>query len=134
MVKNEVARDTSERARRAVESVRRAQPRVTAQVRFPDGQVYEAPVGTRLEDYIHAAHLELDAPVTAALVDGELAELTYSVTRDVDVVPLSMHTRDLCRSFPHFRWLLLSVAGAFSLYSGGTGSARAADEGDRGGG
>ncbi len=89
-----------------------SKPRTTAQVRFPDGQVYEAPIGTRLEAYIQAADLDLDAPVTGALVDGELYELTYRVERDVDVVPLTMRTQDGMRIYRRSLTLLLIAAAA----------------------
>jgi len=89
-----------------------SKPRTTAQVRFPDGQVYEAPIGTRLEAYIRAADLDLDAPVTGALVDGELYELTYRVERDVDVVPLTMRTQDGMRIYRRSLTLLLIAAAA----------------------
>ncbi len=71
--------------------VQSAQPRQTAQVRLADGRVFEAPVGTPLEAYIDEALGDSPVPAIAALVDGDLRELTYSIQHDarVDAVLLS---------------------------------------------
>ena len=103
---------TIQRVEERAGTVWRAEPRTTAQVRFSDGQVYEAPIGTRLETYIQAADLDLDAPVTAALVDGELRELTYPIHTDVHVVPLTMRSQDGMRIYRRSLTLLLVAAAA----------------------
>lgn len=90
----------------------RAEPRITAQVRFPDGQVYEGPIGTRLEAFIRAAYPHQEVPVVAALVDGELRELTMPVTTDITVKPLTMHTSDGMRIYRRSLTLLLIAAAA----------------------
>jgi uridine kinase len=71
--------------------VQSAEPRRTAQVRMADGRVFEAPVGTALEEYIDVTLDGSPVPIIAALVNGELRELTYPVHHDarVDVVLLS---------------------------------------------
>jgi len=71
--------------------VRSAKPRETAQVRFPDGRTFEAPLGTPVEQYIKAALNDSPVPIIAALVNGDLRELTYPVQSDarVDTVFLS---------------------------------------------
>jgi uridine kinase len=90
----------------------RAEPRTTAQVRFPDGQVYEGPIGTRLEAFIQAAYPDQDVPIVAALVNGDLRELTMPVTTDVTVKPLTMHTSDGMRIYRRSLTLLLIAAAA----------------------
>jgi uridine kinase len=71
--------------------VQSAEPRRTAQVRMADGRVFEAPVGTSLEEYIDVALGDSPVPVIAALVNGDLRELTYPIQHDarVDAVLLS---------------------------------------------
>ena len=71
-----------------ISPVQRAEPRKTAQVRFPDGRVFEAPVGTSIEDYFRAALEAGPVPVLAALVNGDLRELTYPIHGDARVEPL----------------------------------------------
>lgn len=76
---------------RPTSPVRDAKPRETAQVRFPDGRIFEAPIGTPLEDYIRAAVGDNPVPIIAGLVNGELRELTHQVSSDarVDTILLS---------------------------------------------
>ena len=71
--------------------MRKVKPRTTAQARLPDGRVFEAPVGTPLELYVNAALDGGQVPAIAALVNGDLRELTYPMHADarVDVVFLS---------------------------------------------
>ena len=87
-----------------------ASPRETVQVRFKNGQMYEGPVGASLEAFVQAAHLNTPAPTVAALVDGELCELTVPVTRDIDVEPVTMSNGDGIRVYQRSLILLLSVA------------------------
>ena len=90
--------------------VKPASPRQTVQVRFPNGELYEAPVGTSLEEFIRAARLNHATSIVAALVDGRLRELTWPVTRDVEVTPLSMATGDGMRIYRRSLCFLLIVA------------------------
>jgi uridine kinase len=85
-------------------------PRQTVQVRFPQGELYEAPNGTPLEEFVRAAESECTTSVVAALVDGELRELTWRVTRDAEVMPLSMATGDGMRIYRRSLCFLLIVA------------------------
>jgi uridine kinase len=80
------------------------------QVQFSDGQVYEAPVGTPLHEFFQAASLEVPAPVVAALVNGELRELTYPVMTDVDVAPVTMASMDGMRIYRRSLAFLLVTA------------------------
>lgn len=79
--------------------VKPAHRRQTVQVRLGDGEVLEAPVGTPLEAFIRAASYATPGPIVAALVNGELRELTYPVTTDVDVAPVSMANSDGMRLY-----------------------------------
>jgi len=96
------------------EVVTLGQPRTTAQVRLSglNGQIkiLEAPIGTTLESYIRAANIKTPAPIVAALVNGKLTELTWPVTCDVDVVPVTMSTTDGVRIHRRSLSFLLVVA------------------------
>ena len=87
-----------------------AQARETVQVRFNKRQIYEGPVGASLESFVRAARLSTSVPVVAALVDGQLSELTLPVDRDIDVEPVSMSNSDGMRIYQRSLTLLLSVA------------------------
>jgi len=86
------------------------------QVRFPQGELYEAPVGTLLEEFIRAARPDHATSIVAALVNGDLRELTWPVIRDVEVMPLSMATGDGMRIYRRSLCFLLLVA-AQELFS-----------------
>ena len=79
--------------------VRPAKPRQTAQVHLPDGRIYEAPVGIPLETYIRTIDFELPAPIVAAHINGELRELTYPITTDSEVVPITTADSDGMRIY-----------------------------------
>ncbi len=102
--------------------VARAEPRQTAQVKLV-GQdlVLEAPVGTPLEAYLRAAEplnaRPMDAPVVAAIVDGQLRELTMPVTRDAQVEPVTLRSSDGMRVYRRSLVFLL-VTAARELYPG----------------
>ncbi len=85
-------------------------PRKTAQVHFPDGHTFEAPVGTPLENYFRAAIGESSVPFIAALVNGELRELTYKIWTDASVEPLFLSDSDGVRIYRRSLSFLLVTA------------------------
>jgi len=90
--------------------VRSAKPRGTVQVCFEDGGTYEGPVGTPLVEFVEAAYPDAPYPIVAALVNGELMELTYPVTRDAEVKPIDTTTGDGMRIYQRSLSFLLIVA------------------------
>jgi uridine kinase len=89
---------------------RLSEPRETAQVWFQDGRVFEGPIGTPLEHVIRAAYPEAEVPIAAALIDGELRELTYRVESDVEVTPLDITNSDGMRVYRRSLSFLLVTA------------------------
>ena len=79
--------------------VRPTTPRQTVQVEFPDGQNWEAPRGTPVEAFVRAAYGHEAVPVIAALVDGDLRELTYPLQRDAQVTPVWLSDSDGVRIY-----------------------------------
>jgi uridine kinase len=96
---------------------RPAKPRDTAQVWFQDGRVFEGPIGTPLEDVIRTACPDVEVPIAAALIDGELRELTYRVESDVEVTPLDITNSDGMRVYRRSLSFLL-VTAVQELYPG----------------
>jgi uridine kinase len=85
-------------------------PRKTAQIYFPDGRTFEAPAGTPLEHYFRAAIGESEVPFIAALVNGELRELTYKIWTDASVEPLFLSDSDGIRIYRRsLSYLLITV-------------------------
>jgi uridine kinase len=99
------------------EAIHAAEPRDTAQVWLEDGQVLEGPVGTPLESFVRVAYPDAQAPMAAALINGELRELTYRVESDVEVVPLDITNSDGMRVYRRSLSFLL-VTAVQELFSG----------------
>lgn len=91
-------------------AVRPGRPRRSVQVRFPDGRLYQAPPGTPLEAFVAAVARPGEPLVVAALVEGKLVELTWPVTHDVAVAPISMSHGDGMRIYQRSLSFLLVVA------------------------
>ncbi len=70
--------------------------RTDARVTFPGGDVYSAPIGTPLLEYVKAAFPpgHPNGPILAALVDNELRELTVPVQRDIFAKPVTLDQSD----------------------------------------
>jgi len=90
--------------------VKSAKPRSTVQVRLPDGRTLEAPVGTTIEAFIQTALGDSPVPVLAALVNGELRELTFSLEHDARVDPLFLSDSDGVRIYRRSLAFLLVTA------------------------
>ncbi len=80
-------------------SVQIAKPRETAQAHFPDGRTFEASMGTSVEQYIKVALGDSPVPVIAALVNGELRELTYPMQSDARIDPVLLSHSDGVRIY-----------------------------------
>ncbi len=90
--------------------VRDVKPRETAQVRFPDGRTFEAPKETSAEQYIEAAMGNSPVPIVAALVNGELRELTYPIRSDSRIDPVFLSNSDGVRIYRRSLSFLLVTA------------------------
>lgn len=93
-----------------IPAVHSALPRETVQMRLPDGRTFEAPIGTPLEAYIKAALNVPPIPVIAALVNGELRELTHQMASDARVEPLFLSDSDGVRIYRRSLSFLLVAA------------------------
>ena len=93
-------------------SVQSASPRPNVQVRFPDNRVFQAPIGTLLDNFIRAAEFPPDKRAVAALVNGKLRELSLPVMQDVDVTPIMMADSDGVRIYRRSLSFLMIAAAA----------------------
>ncbi len=94
--------------------IQRTQPRQTVQVMFENKQPYEGPIGTPLqafcEQWAHDHGHPTELYALAAVVDNRLRELSYPVTRDVNVKPITLAHRDGSRIYRRTLSFLLVVA------------------------
>jgi uridine kinase len=95
---------------RELSPIHEAEPRDTAQVWLADGRVFEGPVGTPLEEFLQIAEPDAQVPTVAALVNGELRELTYRVEADIEVTPITMAHSDGFRIYRRSLAFLLVTA------------------------
>lgn len=94
-----------------------AEPRTTVQVRFSDGRIFEGPPGRTLEEFACVANPSPEVVYVAALVDGNLVELTTPVTRDSAVHLIPMSDQDGMRIYRRSLVFLL-VAAVRALFPG----------------
>jgi uridine kinase len=84
--------------------------RTTVQIHLPDGRSLEGPQGTTLEAFIRAGAIESPAPIVAAMINGDLRELTYPVREDSELEPVTIATADGARIYRRSVVFLLIVA------------------------
>src|SRR5690349_21285758 len=101
--------------------VTRVEPRTDAVITLPDNASWSAPVNTPLEVYFRAARpdfipmLRTDGSkatdtIVAALIDGNLRELTFPMMRDASVSPVMLRDGDGLRIYRRALSFLLVVA------------------------
>ncbi|MCX6539052.1 MAG: nucleoside kinase [Acidobacteria bacterium] len=87
-------------------------PRTSVQATFPDGSIFEAPPGTPVGDILRVAYGSPEVPMVAAIVNGRLRELTWPLSHDSDVTPLSAGSTDGARIYRRSIVFLMVVAKA----------------------
>ena len=94
--------------------VQPATERTTVQVKWNDGRIFAAPISTTLETFARIAFPSMctNAPIVATLLDGRLRELTYTIKRDADLIPITMSSEDGMRIYRRSLTFLLVAAAA----------------------
>ncbi|MDI6769404.1 MAG: TGS domain-containing protein [Anaerolineales bacterium] len=90
--------------------IRSVQPRDTVEVHLPDGRVLSGPRGASAGEFLQAVAGSLPAPVVAAIVNGELRELTYPIQMDSKLAAVSMADADGARIYRRSLTFLLEVS------------------------
>ncbi len=67
-----------------------SEPSAMVQIELPDGRLIEGPRGGTLGDFLKLLQPELDSLLMAGIVNSELRELTYPVSGNADVKPVTM--------------------------------------------
>lgn len=97
-----------------------AQPRATVNVLWSDGRSFEAPVGATLEAFVRAAAgdgSEAKPLTIAAVVNDKLRELSFKLTHDASVSPVSTAAEDGARIYRRGLTFLM-IAAAAELFPG----------------
>lgn len=85
-------------------------PRDTVEVHLPDGRVFSGPRGASAGDFLKGMAESLPGPVVAAIVNSDLRELTYPITMDSTLAPVTMADADGARIYRRSLTFLLETA------------------------
>jgi uridine kinase len=91
--------------------------RDSVEVHFPDGRVLSGPRGTSASEFLSTDYRSDAAPLVAAIVNGDLRELTYPVQMEARLAPVTMADADGARIYRRSLTFLLSAAFA-NLFPG----------------
>lgn len=92
--------------------IRETGGRADVYVTLPDERVLRAPLGVSVADVFRVAYPDEEDPPVAAIVDSELRELAYPLSRDVSAAPVRMSDSDGVRIYSRSLSFLLVVVAA----------------------
>jgi uridine kinase len=102
-----------------ISKIIQTQLRPDVEVHLPDGRILSGPRGAKVVDFLETVADSLDSPAVAAIVNGDLRELTYPINIESIVQPITMSDADGARIYRRSLTFLLEMA--FSdLYPKGT--------------
>jgi uridine kinase len=84
--------------------------RDSVEIHLPDGRVLSGPRGTSASKFLATDYSSDAAPLVAAIVNGDLRELTYPVQMDTRLAPVTMADADGARIYRRSLTFLLSAA------------------------
>lgn len=93
-------------------TIQASSPRRDVQARFTDGQAFNGPVGTTVEAFMQAARPQTNGRIVAALVNGQLRELSQVLNSDATLSPITMADSDGVRIYRRSLSFLMIVAAA----------------------
>jgi uridine kinase len=85
-------------------------PRDSVEVHLPDGRVLSGPRGTTAGDFLQADSKSHRIPLVAAIINGDLRELTYPIKMDASLAPVNMSDADGARVYRRSLTFLLEAA------------------------
>ena len=83
-------------------------PRSSVEIHLTDGRVLSGPRGAKVGEFLRA--LEFEAQPVAAIVNGDLRELTYPINIESRVIPVTMSDPDGARIYRRSLTFLLEMA------------------------
>jgi len=86
------------------------QPSSTVEIHLPDGTVLSGQRGTSIGDFLAVLKQDDLAPIVGAVINGELRELTYPVSMESIVRPITMSEADGARIYRRSLTFLLEAA------------------------
>jgi uridine kinase len=99
----------TEYERRAMnEKINLISPRSSVEIHLTDGRVLSGPRGAKVGEFLET--LEYDSQLIAAIINGDLRELTYPVNMEARVIPVTMSDPDGARIYRRSLTFLLEMA------------------------
>ncbi len=86
------------------------EPRENVEVHLSNGEVISGPRGGTLEEFLKLLDERGLPPIVGAIVNGKLTELSYQVSMDVEVHPITMEDADGMRFYRRSLTFLLESA------------------------
>jgi Uridine kinase len=90
------------------EKINLVSPRSSVEIQLPDGRVLSGPRGAKVGEFLET--LEYGAQLIAAVVNGDLRELTYPINIESRVIPITMSDPDGARIYRRSLTFLLEMA------------------------
>jgi uridine kinase len=84
-------------------------PRSEVELLLPDGRILAGPRGATVSEFLHSVPDICEAPIIAAIVNGELRELTYPIDMDARVTPIDIGNPDGARIYRRSLTFLLEM-------------------------
>jgi uridine kinase len=103
-----VLRSTERERRKMKEQITLITPRSTVEIHLPDGRVLSGPRGAMVGEFLAA--LEHQSQLVAAIVNGDLRELTYAIAMESRVEPVTISSPDGARIYRRSLTFLLEMA------------------------
>ena len=91
-------------------NIQSVSPRDSVEVHLPDGRVLSGPRGTTAGDFLQADSQSRRIPLVAAIINGDLRELTYPIKMDASLAPVNMSDADGARVYRRSLTFLLEAA------------------------
>ena len=86
------------------------EPRETIELHLNNGEVLSGPRGAYLGEFFKVIENDYDSQIVGAIVNGELRELTFPVSMDANVKPITMSDADGARIYRRSLTFLLEAA------------------------
>jgi len=90
------------------EKIQLIHPRSSVEIHLPDGRVLSGPRGAAVGEFLSA--MEHDSQLVAAIVNGDLRELTYAIVMESRVEPVTISSPDGARIYRRSLTFLLEMA------------------------
>lgn len=91
-------------------TIKTTTPSTNIQVHLPDGRTLEGPRGASAEAFLQAVQIDSPAPIVGAIINGNLHELTYVITMESRLEPVTMADADGSRIYRRSLTFLLEAA------------------------